>query len=244
MQLITLDQLKKLAGSSSVDESLFDTSGSIEIGPGFKFQDICSIYDKKLKEFKTTGHIYLRQRLYNYMNADVLSKHCPPIELVGKGSSRTAYACIGGKCLKVAHNDAGVAQNKQEYKTTSRRLFKRSYECFAQSYGSNGKDFGLLLTECCAKADKEQLAAAFDVSSFEVIRAIMLEVGASHSSDIKTATSGLSKKAAEYAQHSKGFKAMQNWSKIADEAARFLLEMSKASKSQMTAGLEVYFHDI
>lgn len=69
------------------------------------------------------------------------------------------------------------------------------------------------------------------MSSFEVIRAIMLEVGASHSSDIKTATSGLSKKAAEYAQHAKGFKAMQNWSKIADEATRFLLEMSKASRS-------------
>lgn len=69
--------------------------------------------------------------MYEYMNNDVLSKHCPPIELVGKGSSRTAYACIGGKCLKVAYSDAGVAQNKHEYKTTAKGMFKKSYECFA-----------------------------------------------------------------------------------------------------------------
>lgn len=35
---------------------------------------------------------------------------------IDEGSSRAAYACSGGKCLKVAVNKAGIAQNKQEIK--------------------------------------------------------------------------------------------------------------------------------
>ena len=74
------------------------------------------------------------------------------------------------------------------------------------------------MTECCANASENVLAAAFGVSSFDVIRAITAEIGSSHSSDIKTATTELSKKAAEYKQHGKGFNAMLKWAKTADEA--------------------------
>lgn len=71
------------------------------------------------------------------------------------------------------------------------------------------------------------LAAAFGVSSFDVIRAIMVEVSSLNSSDAKTAETGLSKKAAEYKQHGKGFDTMLKWAKVADEAAEFLHSMQR-----------------
>lgn len=43
-----------------------------------------------------------------------LERNCPPIEYVGAGSSRVAYALDGGVCLKIAVSKAGVAQNKNE----------------------------------------------------------------------------------------------------------------------------------
>lgn len=36
------------------------------------------------------------------------------VKYVGAGSSRTAFALAGGKCLKIANSKKGVAQNKQE----------------------------------------------------------------------------------------------------------------------------------
>lgn len=38
-----------------------------------------------------------------------LEENCPPIEFVGAGSSRVAYALDGGICLKIAISQAGVA---------------------------------------------------------------------------------------------------------------------------------------
>ena len=39
----------------------------------------------------------------------ILKKLCPPIQFCGEGSSRAAYALAGGKCLKVAMEEKGVA---------------------------------------------------------------------------------------------------------------------------------------
>ena len=44
-----------------------------------------------------------------WLKSEYLVGKCPPIKLVGDGSSRTAYACLGGKCLKVAKSFAGIA---------------------------------------------------------------------------------------------------------------------------------------
>lgn len=46
----------------------------------------------------------------------VLKKSSPPIRFAGEGSSRAAYVCDGGRCLKVAKSRKGVMQNRVEAK--------------------------------------------------------------------------------------------------------------------------------
>ncbi len=141
------------------------------------------------------------------MNTHVLSKHCPPIMLVGKGSSRVAYACIGGKCIKIAVNEAGVAQNKQEYKHTKKHLLKKQYDCFVHTYGSNGNDYGIILAECCAPCKKpEQLAEALGVSSVDVLRAIVAEVSKAEKYNVAMAATSLKKLSDSYKHKYKYFK--------------------------------------
>lgn len=104
---------------------------------------------------------------------EVLHKLCPPIEMVGVGSSREAYACFGGRCLKLAINDAGVDQNRQEMENTGPGIFSGDWDCFAQSY-TISKDGCLLLTECCSKHEGEKhLASLLGVQQWLTWEAVM-----------------------------------------------------------------------
>jgi len=125
MEIVTLSDLQKLVDHTRSGEGLeesffFGSKRNDEIGPGFSFSDICKKYKKHQAEVKAQlGNIaFLNQKMHNWMKDEVLKKHCPPIKLVGQGSSRTAYACLGGKCLKVAMSEIGIAQSKQEAKNT------------------------------------------------------------------------------------------------------------------------------
>jgi len=91
---------------------------------------------------------------YDFFVQKVLSQSKNDIKFVGTGSSRTAFACIGGKCLKLAKVFAGVEQNKQEEKHTMQHWWKKSYECFAMTYGHNA-GHEMLLSECCARMSSD-----------------------------------------------------------------------------------------
>ena len=46
---------------------------------------------------------------YRKVEKTLIKPSCPPIVLCGKGSSRAAFCISGGKCLKMAMTDAGIA---------------------------------------------------------------------------------------------------------------------------------------
>lgn len=239
MQEISLENLKKLLPNNQVDESLFNSVQQEDLGNGLKFKDVCNAYDKQLDQLEYKSGEYgtarLRPQVYNYMNTQVLNKYCPPIVLVGKGSSRAAYACIGGKCIKIAMNAAGVAQNKQEQKHTKKHWIKKQYDCFIHTYGSNGNDYGVILVECCSPCKRpNQLAEAFGMSNIDVFKAIVAEVAKTKKYDIDAATESL-KKLSDSSKHKfKYFKSAE--ANVIDEALKFLANMTSRDFSQMTPG--------
>lgn len=92
-----------------------------------------------------------------------LKEHVPPIKYVGEGSSRAAYACSGGKCLKVAMTDAGIDQNKQEIRNVP--VGQAEYSCFPQNYAYDEKYYGSILTECCSKIEWEDFNDLYSVEN-------------------------------------------------------------------------------
>lgn len=66
------------------------------------FKDLCNEY-RKIQVWSVSI-----KHAYDTFVSKILSKY-EPIKFVGDGSSRSAFACIGGKCIKVAKSQAGVA---------------------------------------------------------------------------------------------------------------------------------------
>lgn len=137
-------------------------------------------YDTVAEDFKTEDKRLTRT--YRLMKR-YLKKSSPPIRFVGEGSSRSAFACDGGKCLKVAMNKKGVLQNSAEVKNC---IQDTRYSCFAEIYGHDQDNF-TLLTECCAKITAEQLAKEFGVKDLFMLFRILDEIVNSWECDIKEA---------------------------------------------------------
>lgn len=158
MQEISLEQLKQLLpGKLQENDDKF--------ADDLSFRDLCKEYGKIQIRSVNVKHAYdrfVREILFGRKS----------IKFVGDGSSRSAFACVGGKCLKVAKYESGIAQNKQEEKHTARHWWKRGYDCFAETYGHN-EDYALLLAECCSKIkSQEELANAFGIDESAFTAAI------------------------------------------------------------------------
>lgn len=172
---ISLDQLKQLL-PGKLQESDY------EIANGMSFKALCRKYQSVLVSSVSI------KTAYDFFVQNVLSKYeC--IKLVGEGSSRTAFACIGGKCIKVAKVFAGVAQNKQEEKHTAQHWWKRNYDCFVRTYDHN-EGYELLLSECCARfKNNKDFVAAFGLKDEASLKAAIRAVAQEKNHDIgKTAT--------------------------------------------------------
>ena len=74
-----------------------------DVADGLSFKKLCNEYGEIKKIYK--GDVELTYDVFK----GVLEEYAPPITLVGQGSSRAVFACKGGKCIKVAVNDAGTA---------------------------------------------------------------------------------------------------------------------------------------
>ncbi len=94
MLKVKLDDLKKLL-PGSVSEGVENN----DLG-GLSFKDACTVWREGLK------NNVVAQTYSHFVKA--MADKCPPIMLVGEGSSRTAFACIGGLCMKAAKKEAGV----------------------------------------------------------------------------------------------------------------------------------------
>lgn len=114
-QIISLDKLYKLAKLPVAEAE----------GSKF-FSKFKTAYTSAQKEFsKSKAGNAASQGLmpdwtYRKLKQTFLKDNCPPIEYIGEGSSRAAYALDGGLCLKIAMSEAGVAQNKAEAKNTEK----------------------------------------------------------------------------------------------------------------------------
>ena len=163
MQKVSLEVLQKLLPPGGLAESDQD------LAPGVSFGRLCREYDEISRKSGTAQDAY---GLFTRRLEDL----CPPIMFVGDGSSRAAFICQGGFCLKVAKNSAGVAQNRQEEKHTANRWWRRSFDCFVRTYG-HSRSYGLLLSECCAPVESESelaraLGAPDRLAMFEAVFAL------------------------------------------------------------------------
>lgn len=241
MQLVSLDDLKKLQ-TADLSERAEDS----QIGPEFSFSDICYIYKTKKNDFKKSlAHNFdnrWRRMACEWLKTNYLESRCPPIKLVGVGSSRIVYACLGGKCLKVAVNDAGAAQNKQEQKHTQRKhWWSTSYACFANTYAAND-DFGLLLSECCARVeDIQQFLDAFGIDDIDVFRAVVKAICDAKRHDASSASGSLKMMATDYRHRGKESSVLAGYAVVADAASNWLERLDSTSYSSMTPGQKSFY---
>lgn len=171
MQEISLEQLKQL-----LPGRLRESDG--EVADGTRFKDLCEEY-RKIQLLSASIN-----RAYTTFVYKILSRY-EPIKFVGDGSSRAAFACVGGKCIKVAKNSAGVAQNKQENRNTANHWWRRGYSCFAKTYEHSG-DFALLLSECCSHIDSDQrLAEALGMDDEPMLAAVIWAVAEEKSHNVR-----------------------------------------------------------
>ena len=153
------------------------------------FKALCKKYSDTLKQYKDV------KWTYDIFVRDVLSKY-DQIKLVGDGSSRTAFACIGGKCIKVAKFKSGIAQNAQEEKHTARHWWKRTYDCFARTY-RRSEGYELLLSECCSRmADEQSLADALETNDISVFTAAIWSIASEKTHDVRKSAENLRAKCA------------------------------------------------
>lgn len=229
MQLVTFDELKQLETDSSVQEADY------ALDMGLSFKDVCSTYSTKKKEFIKDNSQLWRKKTYDWMKSNYLKYKCPPIKLVGVGSSRTAYACIGGKCLKVAMNDAGAAQNKQEQKYTCKKhWWTTTYACFVNTYGFN-EDYGLLLSECCAKSNQPNaLAVSFSMYDIHILSAVVKAICKDENHDIRSASNALKDMAIDIKKSRNSFSS--KYADVAEKGAEWLQNLQSLSTSKMTPG--------
>ena len=247
MQIVTLEDLKQLLpDGQQMSESFFffNNIENVQLGQDFSFKDICKTYigmkqhaTELLQATGTTKKAW-RGMVHDQLRDHYLKKKCPPIKLVGSGSSRTAYACLGGMCLKVAKSEAGAAQSQQELKHTKKRWWKPNVECFIQSYGAT-KDYGLLLTECCAKIeDDNKLAELLGFTANEdVLRGAMKTLCQTKKLDFEEAIDDLRTKTKHWRHDGEhGFTSMLSWADVAEASANALESLLKTREDKMTPG--------
>lgn len=244
MQLMPLDMLKDLV-EGEVDESFFfgNNVKDQDLGAGLTFSAVEKAYDSKKKQLESTSgdltENQLRTQIYEWMKSPYLKSKCPPIKFIGQGSSRTAYACIGGKCLKVAKSEAGVAQNEHELKHTKKRWWKPNVECFIQSFSSSS-DYGLLLTECCSGIDtNDHLAELLGLPRHEKsVRTALVGICSAKRFDLKAASDVVKFEADQLRKDAEFIKSEEYLKKaqMMFQTAERLLELSKLSEEQMTPG--------
>ena len=146
MQMIPLDQLKSLSSKKTLLEA---DSGK------FSYDEFKKEYASILHDMQLAGAKFPKEAAFQTIVNGWIKDHCPPIRLIGKGSSRSAFACDDGICLKIAMNDQGVQQNKTEYENTHLEKDEQGDPVFAQSY-EKANGYYSILTECCSKITAQQ----------------------------------------------------------------------------------------
>ena len=158
---------------------LLKADGKVEESENnFSYSDFCKwhaecIEDGKRLDFR--GQLDDGEDKYSFAYDKVketyLESKCPPIKFAGRGSSRAAFALAGGKCLKIATNTRGVAQNKQELVNSANQQFS----CFTKVY-AQADDKSSLLVECCCEARGDDFMKLFGIQLSQLMQVVNLAV--------------------------------------------------------------------
>lgn len=159
MQFIPLEQLKQLASDSILHES---------DAKSFSYDEFKQEYEKTLDFMKNAGSEEPIEATYKILLYGWLKDHCPPIKLIGQGSSRAAFGCSDGICLKIAINHFGTVQNLNEAINTMDSKTK-GYLCFAQTY-EKSNDNTSLLTECCSSITPYQWQEMWEIDDNSFVK--------------------------------------------------------------------------
>ena len=158
---------------------LLKADGKVEESENsFSYNDFCKYHAECIKDGKRLdfrGELDDDEDKYSFAYDKVketyLESKCPPIKFAGRGSSRAAFALAGGKCLKIATNTKGVAQNKQELVNSANQQFS----CFTKIY-AQADDKSSLLVECCCEARDDDFMKLFGIQLSQLIQAVNLAV--------------------------------------------------------------------
>lgn len=104
MQEISFEKLKKLAA-----KPISEAEGKQPYAE--LFDEVVNVHKTAYRKAKNSGlsNIDSTRQAGFAVKRFIKIHKCPPVEYVGEGSSRIAYALDGGLCLKVAYNEAGKA---------------------------------------------------------------------------------------------------------------------------------------
>lgn len=99
------------------------------------------------------------------------------LKKIGSGSSRVVYELTPDTCLKLALNDAGIAQNKQEY-----TVFSKVQQCtlITRIFYYDPKFEWLI----CEKAHTKVSPDSFDIYGFDCLRRLVFYSGEDQSDDM------------------------------------------------------------
>ena len=166
-QLVSRKQLLELV---KADGRVEESENSFSYSDFCKYHAEC-IEDGKRLDFRGQLDDGEDKYLFAYdkVKDTYLESKCPPIKFAGQGSSRAAFALAGGKCLKIAINAKGVAQNKQELKNAE----DDTLVCFTKNY-AQADDCSSLLTECCSKANDNDFKKTLGIWPFQIVQVLHL----------------------------------------------------------------------
>lgn len=158
---------------------LLKADGKVEESENsFSYSDFCKYHTECIEDGKRLdfrGELDDGEDKYSFAYDKVketyLESKCPPIKFAGRGSSRAAFALAGGKCLKIATNTKGVAQNKQELVNSANQQFS----CFTKVY-AQADDKSSLLVECCCEAKGDDFMKLFGIYLSQLIQVVNLAV--------------------------------------------------------------------
>lgn len=137
MQMIARDKLLNLLKKP---DAITEAEGS------FSYKDFVSMTHKMLAKSRDDCP---EEDVWMQLENGWIKDHCPPIRYLGMGSTRTALAVDGGKCLKVAMNDEGVEQMQNEIEVLAAGA---DYVCFPKLYAYDKQKMFSMVTECCCEA--------------------------------------------------------------------------------------------
>ena len=158
---------------------LLKADGKVEESENsFSYSDFCKLHAKCIEDGKRLdfrGELDDGEDKYSFAYDKVketyLESKCPPIKFAGRGSSRAAFALAGGKCLKIATNSRGIAQNKQELVNSANQQFS----CFTKVY-AQADDKSSLLVECCCEARGDDFMKQFGIQLFQLMQVVNLAI--------------------------------------------------------------------